>query len=198
MIYEYIWGTEDWIYEDNGLLVKKIDAKEMLSVQVHPDDAYAKARGLKNGKTECWYITGCRDGAFLYCGLKKGMEFSKEQLKAAADDGSIEEYLEKLCVKPGDFVFIPAGTVHAIGAGIELIEVQQDSKTTYRLYDYKRKGPDGKERELHVDKAIECVKEDAPCGKFTLPFSCEFFSIDRKGDYLVVNHGGAALSIPLK
>ncbi|MBR0481948.1 MAG: class I mannose-6-phosphate isomerase [Firmicutes bacterium] len=196
MLHEYIWGTEDWIYEDEHLLIKRIDARDKLSVQVHPDDVYAKAHGLENGKTECWYITECEDGAFLYCGMEKGL--SEDELRRCLEDGSIESHLTKVCVHPGDFIFIPAGTVHAIGAGIKLIEVQQNSKTTYRLYDYKRLGPDGKERELHIDSALECIDSEADCGRFPLPFSCEYFGISRTGDHLTVTYKDTLLEIPLK
>ncbi len=194
MIHEYIWGTEDWIFEDKGLLIKRIDSRDKLSVQVHPDDAYAKAHGLENGKTECWYILGADEGAFLYCGFKK--DLGREDIERALSDGSIEECLEKIYVKPGDFIFIPAGSVHAIGAGIKLLEVQQDSKTTYRLYDYKRVGADGKERQLHVKEALECLDFSAACGLYSLPFSCEYFGIEDEGKYLRVKCKDFALSVP--
>ena len=198
MIYEYIWGTEDWIYEDKGILIKRIDAKDKLSVQVHPDDAYAVAKGLGNGKTECWYITECEDRAFLYCGFKKSRKLTKEMIASFVEDGTIEKYLCRIKVRPGDFIFIPAGSVHAIGKGIKLIEVQQDSKTTYRLYDYKRVGADGKERELHVEQGLECIKQDAPCGLYDLPFECEYFKIEIDGNKLIVSFGDEKLDIDIK
>ena len=198
MIYEYIWGTEDWIYEDKGILIKRIDADDKLSVQVHPDDSYAKAHGLDNGKTECWYITECEEKAFLYCGFKKNKALSKELLAKAVADGTVEKYLKKIYVHPGDFIFIPAGSVHAIGKGIKLIEVQQDSKTTYRLYDYTRVGADGKERELHIEQGLDCVRFDAPCGSYSLPFECEYFRVEKLGDKLSVSFGEDAVEVNIK
>ena len=198
MVHEYIWGTEDWIYEDKNILIKRIDAKAKLSVQVHPDDVYAKAHGLDNGKTECWYIVDCDEGAFLYCGVDKASGIDKELFAKAVEDGTIEKYLQKIYVRPGDFIFIPAGAVHAIGAGIKLIEVQQDSKTTYRLYDYKRVGADGRERELHVEEGLECADLESPCGRYALPFSCPFFSIEECGDFLRVKFKETSLSVPLR
>ncbi len=198
MIHEYIWGTEDWIYEDKDILIKRIDARNKLSVQVHPDDAYAKAHGLDNGKTECWYIVDCREGAFLYCGVDKSSGIDKELFAKAVADGTIERYLNKIYVRPGDFIFIPAGAVHAIGAGIKLIEVQQDSKTTYRLYDYKRVDEDSNERELHVEQGLECTDLDSPCGLYELPFSCEYFSVDVKSEYLNIGFSDNMLSVPLR
>lgn len=154
MLKEYIWGTEDWIYQDEKLLIKVIDARDFLSVQVHPDDEYARrVEGKPNGKQEMWYILDAAPGAFLYCGFRKDTD--RETVRAAALDGSIESLLNRIEVKPGDLIKIPAGTVHAIGAGIKLLETQQNSDITYRLYDYKRKGADGKERELHLDKALD-------------------------------------------
>jgi len=156
MIKEYIWGTENWIYQDEKLLIKIIDANDKLSVQVHPDDEYArKVENQPNGKNEVWYILEAQEGAFVYCGFNQDM--NRELVKTAALDGSIEQYLNKIFVKPGDFIRIPAGTVHALEAGIKLVETQQNSNLTYRLYDYKRVGADGKERELHLDKALDVL-----------------------------------------
>lgn len=159
MLKEYIWGTEDWIHQDDKLLVKVIDAKDKLSVQVHPDDEYAqKVEGQPNGKNEMWYILEAADGAFLYCGFNQKVD--RELVKKAALDGTIEQYLNKIFVKAGDVIKIPAGTVHAIGAGIKLLEIQQNSNLTYRLYDYQRVGADGKQRELHLDKALDVLCYD--------------------------------------
>ena len=159
MIKEYIWGTEDWIYQDERLLIKVIDAKKPLSVQVHPDNEYAqKVEKQPNGKNEMWYILEAEEGAYLYCGFNQKMD--KEAVRKSALDGSIEQYLNKILVKKGDLIKIPAGTVHAIGAGIKILETQQNSDLTYRLYDYKRLGSDGKERELHLDKALDVIDYD--------------------------------------
>ncbi|HEX8668373.1 MAG TPA: class I mannose-6-phosphate isomerase [Allosphingosinicella sp.] len=135
------------------LLVKYIFTSERLSIQVHPNDEQARARGYPNGKTECWYILDAEPGATLGIGLTR--EVDRETLRAAALDGSIEELMDWKPVRAGDFFYVPAGTVHAIGGGISLIEVQQISDVTYRLYDY------GRPRELHLDDGIE-VSEPRP------------------------------------
>ena len=156
MLKEYIWGTEDWIFEDSKLLVKVIDAKTALSVQVHPDAEYAqKVEGQPNGKNEMWYILEAKEGAFLYCGFNQDTD--RETIKNAALDGSIEKYLNKVYPKKGDLIKIPAGTVHAIGAGLKILEIQENSNLTYRLYDYKRKDAQGNERELHLEKALDVL-----------------------------------------
>jgi mannose-6-phosphate isomerase len=131
---------------DLPLLAKYIFTSERLSVQVHPDDEQARARGLAEGKTECWYILDAEPGAVLGLGLKR--EVSKDELRSAAVDGSIEQLMNWRPVTAGDFLFVPARTVHAIGAGISLLEFQQNSDVTYRLYDY------GRPRELHLDDGV--------------------------------------------
>jgi mannose-6-phosphate isomerase len=128
------------------LLAKYIFTSERLSIQVHPDDERARARGLKQGKSECWTILEAEPGAKLGLGLKR--EVSKDELREAALDGSIEELMDWRPVGAGDFIFVPSGTIHAIGAGISLLEFQQNSDITYRLYDY------GRPRELHLDDGI--------------------------------------------
>ncbi|HEY0624807.1 class I mannose-6-phosphate isomerase [Sphingomonas sp.] len=128
------------------LLIKYLFTSEKLSVQVHPDDAQAHARGLPRGKDECWLILGAEPGATMALGTKEPVD--KAALRAAALDGSIEQLLDWKPVKAGDFFYVPSGTVHALGAGLTLIEVQQNSETTYRLYDY------GRPRELHLDDGI--------------------------------------------
>lgn len=128
------------------LLAKYIFTSERLSIQVHPDDEQARARGLARGKSECWTILEAEPGATLGLGLKR--EVGKDELRAAALDGSIEQLMDWRPVAAGDFVYVPAGTIHAIGAGISLLEFQQNSDVTYRLYDY------GRPRELHLDDGI--------------------------------------------
>ncbi len=132
---------------DLPLLLKQIFTSERLSVQVHPNDEQARARGLASGKTECWYILDCDPDAVLGLGFVGGLD--KDELRAAALDGSIEQRMHWRPVRAGDFFFVPAGTVHAIGAGIHLLEFQQNSDVTFRLYDY------GRPRELHVDDAVD-------------------------------------------
>ena len=141
---------EIWFEAPRGerlpLLVKHIVTAERLSVQVHPDDAQAQARGLPGGKSECWYILDAEPGAALALGL--AAPASVETLRAAAVDGSIEDLLHWQEVRAGDFFYVPAGTIHAIGPGVSLIEVQQPSDVTYRLFDY------GRARPLHLEEAL--------------------------------------------
>ncbi|NUR44595.1 MAG: class I mannose-6-phosphate isomerase [Sphingomonas sp.] len=128
------------------LLAKYIFTSERLSIQVHPNDEQARARGLAQGKTECWYILDAEPDAALGLGLKR--EVSTDELRQAAVDGSIEQLMNWRTARAGDFFFVPSGTVHAIGAGISLLEFQQNADITYRLYDY------GRPRELHLDDAV--------------------------------------------
>jgi mannose-6-phosphate isomerase len=139
---------EIWFTDGAGLplLAKYIFTSERLSIQVHPDDEQAQARGLWRGKSECWYILEAEPGARLGLGLKA--ELSSGELRQAALDGSIEKLMNWRLVRPGDFFFVPAGTIHAIGSGISLLEFQQNADVTYRLYDY------GRPRELHLDEAV--------------------------------------------
>lgn len=158
-------GSRYSIHTKFPLLVKLIDAKQPLSIQVHPDDAYALCNENGLGKTEMWYILSAEPGAFLYFGCRK--EISQEEMRHRLSDGTVTEILEKMPVKKGDVFFIPAGTIHAIGAGILLAEIQQNSNTTYRVYDYGRLGADGKPRALHLEKALEVAdlrpaRADAP------------------------------------
>jgi mannose-6-phosphate isomerase len=173
---EKIWGWEKWvlscheegestiqegIYEgqelskvlgcgsDFPILNKIINTKDNLSVQVHPNDDYAKRVENANGKTECWYILEAKEGATLVSGIKKGLD--KEKLRTIIEEDKLEEYLERINIKKGDFIYIPAGTVHAIEAGIKLIEVQQNSNITYRLHDW------GRGRELHIEKSLDVI-----------------------------------------
>lgn len=139
------------------LLIKIIDAQNDLSIQVHPNDELAtKFHGEGFfGKTEMWYVIDAEPGAFLYSGLKQSI--TREEYRKRIAEGSICEVLAKHEVKPGDVFFIPAGRVHAICSGIVLAEVQQTSDLTYRIFDYNRKGLDGKPRELHTEKAAEAI-----------------------------------------
>lgn len=138
---------------DLPLLLKYIFTSEKLSVQVHPDDAQARSRGLMRGKTECWYILEAEPGATLGLGLRQAM--SSTELRGAALDGSLDQLMDWVPVRAGDFFYVPAGTIHAIGAGITLVEFQQNADVTYRLFDY------GRPRELHVDDAVT-VSDLAP------------------------------------
>lgn len=138
------------------LLIKLIDAKDDLSVQVHPDDAYAAVHeNGELGKSEAWVVLEAEPGASLVIGLKHGV--TKASFIEALEKGHLEEVLNRLPVKAGDVVDIPAGLVHAIGTGILLAEVQQNSDTTYRVYDWNRVGLDGKSRDLHIEKSLDTI-----------------------------------------
>lgn len=136
-------------------LIKLIDAKKALSIQVHPDDSFALSREGQYGKTEMWIVLEREEGAFLYFGFQK--DYTEEEIRRAIEEDNFPSLLCKVMVEPGDVFFIPAGTVHAIGAGILLAEVQQNSNLTYRVYDYGRKDAQGNTRELHVEKALEVM-----------------------------------------
>lgn len=180
------------------ILIKFIDAKQSLSVQVHPDDEYALTVEGEYGKTEMWYIVDCEEGAELIYGFKS--EISKEEFECRIRDNTLMEVCNSVPVEKGDVFFITAGTLHAIGAGILIAEVQQNSNSTYRVYDFGRLGVDGKPRELHIDKALEVTKLEVPknpYGKFgkiikagtnfiTELAACDKFTaklLDLKGDF---------------
>ena len=153
-------GTKTSATGDLPVLIKLIDAAKDLSVQVHPDDAYAQQYEHEpNGKTEMWYILEAEPGASLIYGFSKPMQ--PEQLDTCLKENTILSYLQKIPVKKGDVFLIPAGTVHAIGAGIVLAEIQQRSNLTYRLYDYNRTDATGKKRPLHVEKAKAVIQFSA-------------------------------------
>lgn len=144
------------------LLVKYIFTSEKLSVQVHPNDSEAAERGLSGGKSECWYVLDAEPDARLGIGMTQVLD--GDALRAAALDGSIEQLMDWKKVQPGSFYYIPAGTVHAIGAGVTLVEVQQNNDVTYRLFDY------GRPRELHLDDGVAVSKaKPFPDGDRTLP-----------------------------
>lgn len=135
------------------VLIKLIDAFNNLSVQVHPDDEYARRVENEFGKTEMWYVLDAAEGAELIYGFKEAI--SKEEFRASIEKGTLLDKLNRVKVKKGDVFFIEAGTVHAIGKGALIAEIQQNSNCTYRVYDYGRLGNDGKPRELHIDKAVD-------------------------------------------
>ena len=160
------------------LLVKYIDAAQTLSVQVHPDEAAAARMGRGRPKNEAWYILDAEPDGVLYLGLKPGT--TRQQLEASIADGSIEELLVRVQARPGMLAPVTPGTVHAIGAGVLLAEVQQPSDTTYRVYDWGRVGLDGKPRQLHIAEALECTRLDA--------------AVDVDGDQLDAGHFRGAIS----
>jgi len=140
------------------LLIKLLDCGDVLSVQVHPDDATCKRMGKGDFKTECWYIIQAQPGAVIYKGLKEGT--IKEQLAQAIEDGTVERLLVKVPVKVGECHFLPAGTPHAIGAGLLIAEIQTPSDTTYRVFDWNRVDDKGKPRPLHIEEALESIHFD--------------------------------------
>lgn len=168
---EKIWGYENWNLSthENGhctinntedtlisklekelpILIKIIQANETLSVQVHPDDNYASIYENDSGKTECWYILEAKEGASLICGIKEGLD--KKTFSKIIEEGNIENYLNEIDVQSGDMIYIPSGTVHAIKGGLKLIEVQQSSDITYRMYDW------GRDREVHIEKSLDVI-----------------------------------------
>lgn len=142
------------------ILIKIIDAKDNLSIQVHPDDAYAKRVEHEFGKTEIWYVLDADEGAELIYGFKE--KISKDEFRKAIESNTLPEVLNSVKVHKGDLFFIEAGTVHAIGKGTLIAEIQQNSNSTYRVYDYGRLGKDGKPRELHIDKAVDVTVTEPP------------------------------------
>ena len=163
---EVVYANLDYLGENGNafeyfpILIKLIDAKNDLSVQVHPNNEYAMRVENEYGKTECWYILDCDDDAELIYGFNKSI--TSKEFKEKIADNTFLETVNKVKVKKGDLFFIEAGTLHAIGKGILLAEIQQNSNTTYRVYDYGRLGADGKPRELHVEKAIDVTNCTPP------------------------------------
>ena len=163
------------------ILIKFIDAASDLSVQVHPDDDYAaRIEGEGElGKTEMWYIVDCEPDAKIAYGLNA--DYTREQLREHINSGTLESCLNYVSVTRGDVFFIPAGLIHAIGAGVLIAEIQQNSDTTYRMYDYNRVGADGKLRELHIEQALDvCItttSEHIKQNSAAILSQCEYFSV---------------------
>lgn len=141
------------------LLVKFIDAQRNLSVQVHPDDERGRLLADDNGKTEAWVVVHAEPGSFIYAGLRRGV--TREEFAAAVAADAVEPLLHRFAARPGDCIFIPAGTVHAIGAGVLMAEVQQMSDATFRVYDWGRLGADGRPRPLHLAQAMASIDFEA-------------------------------------
>jgi len=160
------------------LLVKTLFPREKLSVQVHPNDAQAAALGLGRGKTECWYVLSAETGAELALGFRE--EISAEEIRAAIADGTLEEKLNYLPVKAGDMVVVDAGTVHSIGPGMVILETQEYSDITYRLYDF------GRPRELHVDAGLAVTRTSSSAG-LVAPVAMDGFTRLVASDYFVVD-----------
>lgn len=171
------------------LLIKLLDCQDDLSVQVHPNDDYAGLPKGELGKTEMWYVLDAKPGAKIIYGLKEGV--TRENLAAAIEENRIMDSLQEVSVAPGDTFYIPAGTVHALCAGVLVAEIQQNSDTTYRLYDYDRPGLDGKPRELHVEDSLNVTAyEDSGATRMTTELSAdnEWLTIARS-PYFTVEKG---------
>ncbi len=186
-----ILGSNNAACPDFPVLIKIIDAKDKLSVQVHPDDEYARKYENENGKTEAWYVLDCEKDSTLIYGVNRDM--SREEFAAAIENGTVLDDMNVVNVKPGDVIYIPSGMLHAIGEGILLAEVQQSSNSTYRVFDYNRRDKFGNLRELHIEKACDvavlkaCQVDFSPSGeekpfgeaKKTYLTGCEYFKMTR-------------------
>ena len=186
-----ILGTDCQSFEQFPVLIKFIDAKENLSIQVHPSDETAKSELGEQGKAEMWYVLAAKPHAFLYYGLNR--EVSKEELEQKMQDGSIPQILNKVEVNEGDCFFIHPGTIHAIGAGVVIAEIQQSSNTTFRVYDYLRKDKNGNYRELHVERGVEVIDRtpivpsqvfdnnevSLKHGRIRRLFECDYFCVNK-------------------
>lgn len=171
------------------LLIKLLFPADKLSVQVHPDDAHAQRMGQPRGKTECWYVLEAEPGAVVGLGLKAGV--TPEQVRVGIADASLEDLMNWIPVERGDMVFVDAGTVHAIGPGMVLLETQQTSDTTYRLYDY------GRPRELHVDHGLQVMKSTTLAGKI-LPYREDGFVRLIEQRYFTVDRYDLSPDIPVQ
>ncbi len=161
------------------ILIKLIDASDNLSIQVHPDDEYALEKEGEYGKTEMWYIADCEENSYLYYGFNR--KITKDEFMLRIRENTLPDVLNKVPVHKGDVFFIPAGTIHAICSGIVICEIQQNSNTTYRVYDYNRLGTDGRPRPLHIEKAAEVTRLE-PSEPFISPdnetlASCQYFTV---------------------
>jgi mannose-6-phosphate isomerase len=174
-------------------LVKLIDTSEVLSIQVHPDDLYAQTHEKSSGKSECWVILEALEGAGIYLGLKPHV--TKEVfLKALKNEEKINELLHFYPVKKGDFYFVPAGSIHAIGAGITLAEVQQSSGITYRVWDWDRVDSTGKKRELHVQKSLDVISFEGQKNLLDF-FNFKQNLFDKEGIHEIIEHADFKLSV---
>ncbi len=184
-----VLGTACEKFENFPILIKLIDAKDNLSVQVHPNNEYALRVEGEYGKTEMWYIVDCEDDATLICGFKENI--THEQFAKAVMDNTFLDFANVVPVKKGDTFFIESGTLHAIGKGILIAEIQQNSNTTYRVYDYGRVDANGNGRPLHIEKALEVTTLTPPKKQAEYPMekfdgftsqklaTCEYFDVSR-------------------
>ncbi|OHB59556.1 MAG: hypothetical protein A2167_04215 [Planctomycetes bacterium RBG_13_46_10] len=163
------------------LLIKFLDAEDILSVQVHPDRQTCQRMGKGEPKTECWYIISAAPGAVIYKGLKKGV--TKQKFTEAIKNGTVDKMLQKVPVEAGQCHFLPAGTAHSIGAGLLIAEIQTPSDTTYRVFDFNRVDDSGKPRPLHIKEALESINfnmdSDLPVTTIGRLVDCEYFKVDK-------------------
>ena len=176
-----IMGDENF-EGDFPLLIKLLDAQDILSVQVHPDPETCKRMGKGEPKTECWYIISSEPGSVIYKGLKEGV--TKEQFAEAIEKGNVADMLVKIPVEAGECHFLPSGTTHAIGPGLVIAEIQMPSDTTYRVFDWNRVDDTGKARELHIEEALESIHFDSSGDNLSVTkigrlVDCEYFKIDK-------------------
>ncbi len=173
-------GTHCRRFREFPILTKFIDARDNLSIQVHPNNGFALQNEGQYGKTEMWYVLDAEEGAFLYYGFKR--EITREEFARRIDENTLLEVLNAVPVKKGDVLFIESGTLHAIGKGILIAEIQQNSNVTYRVYDYGRVGKDGKKRDLHIEKAL-AVTSRVPIirsgSEYPHVADCDYFTVDK-------------------
>lgn len=169
------WKCEP--YERFPLLIKFIDSRQSLSIQVHPGDDYALQQEDEYGKNELWYIVDCEPDSYLYCGFSQ--DVTEEEVRRRVEEGTLTDVLNKIPVKKGESFFIETGTVHAIGPGVLICEIQQSSNVTYRLYDYQRRDKYGELRELHVDKAMDVVNFRKKDIEAVNVMECKYFSVEQ-------------------
>jgi len=186
------------------LLVKLLDAQDVLSVQVHPDRETCQRMGQGDPKTECWYIIAAEPEACIYKGLKPGV--TRETFAQAIRQGTVEQCLVKLSVQPGECHFLPAGTAHAIGAGLLIAEIQLPSDTTYRVFDWNRQDDQGHPRELHIEQALESIhfdpsQDDLAVRSVGRLVDCEHFKVDKghliSGSELLLSPGSMKIQVVL-
>ena len=194
------------------LLIKLIDANQLLSLQVHPDDNYARTVENQQGKNEMWYVAAANPGAKLILGFEKPL--SKDEIKTAIEKNELLQTTKRIPVKKGDCYSVPAGLLHAICEGLIIVEVQQNSNLTYRVYDYDRKDSNGNKRELHIEKAVDVLDTSLQAKKSTSSlltdwryFKCELITINKKMDFycnnesfkcIIIVHGEVSVSCKIE
>jgi mannose-6-phosphate isomerase len=195
---EEIAGTRDFPRQF-PLLVKFLDAQQVLSVQVHPDAETCRRMGRGDPKTECWYVIRAEPGAVIYKGFRKPV--TKEQFAKAIADGTAADLLAAVPVRPGECHFVPAGTIHGLGAGLLIAEIQTPSDTTYRVFDWNRVDDTGKPRTLHIAEALESTHFDVTPDKLPVTTTgtlvdCEYFRVDKKEMVGIAHPTTATPAIP--